>query len=290
MRTFARFLLLTVACAPPRIDGAVEPGPVAARPPVNREPPVAEAPPAREGPQVTYVANEGVLLTFADRAVLIDGLHRPYKPDYAVLDEEHRRIVEHAEGAFAAVRLILVSHVHRDHFDAGAVRAHLEHNPRARLVGSPQVVDAVRAVLPDPALRERVEVVAYAPGVREVREHDRITVEFLGLPHGSARFRDVHNFGHVIEIGGQKFLHVGDTELDEPALAAFDLPARGLDAAFLPYWYFLQPERLAVIERRIGARRYYAVHISPGDAEALATLARVAPAVTPLVDLLTSPP
>lgn len=281
MRAFA-LLLSVLACAQQRSEGAVQPAPAPVAPPSDDLPAPVE-------PQITYVANEGVLLTFAGKAVLIDGLHRPYKPDYAVLDAGGRRRVEHAEGEFAAVRLILVSHVHRDHFDAEAMREHLEHNPHARLIGSPQVVEAVSAALRDSPARERVEAVPYGAGLRHVRAHDGITVELIGLPHGSARFRDVHNLGHVIEFGGRTFLHVGDTELDEPALAALDLPARRLDVAFLPYWYFLPADGLAAVDRRIGARTYYAVHVPPRDPDALAALARNAPGVIPLVEPLTSP-
>ena len=39
---------------------------------------------APDGLEITYIANEGVLIASGDAQVLIDGLHRPYYPMYAV--------------------------------------------------------------------------------------------------------------------------------------------------------------------------------------------------------------
>jgi len=280
MRFLAAWMMLWTACAPQPVAQPRQPEPV------MLEPVPLGIPETVPGPQITYLANEGVLLTFADQSVLIDGLHRPYKPEYAVLDEATRGRVERAEGVLATVALILVSHVHRDHFDAEAVRAHLSHNTRARLIGSAQVVEAVTAGLPaNTELRTRVEAVTFAPGTVHRREVDGIAVELLGLPHAGENFRaTIHNLGHIVTFGGQSFLHVGDTALDEPALAGLDLPARGLDVAFLPYWYFLGAGGLAAVQRTIGAKRYYAVHVPPNEPAAREELARAAPEVRPLTE------
>lgn len=277
MRALAALVLSCIACAP-------QPRPVQPAPVMMDQVPGLGIPTTMPGPQITYLANEGVMLTWAEQSVLIDGLHRPYKPEYAVLDEATRGRVERAEGALAAVVLVLVSHVHRDHFDAEAVRLHLRHNPRARLIASAQVVAAVTDGLPAEAeLRTRVGAVTFAPGTTHRREVAGISVELIGLPHAGAGFGEtIHNLGHIVTFGGQSLLHVGDTALDEPALAGLDLPARGLDVAFLPYWYFLGEGGLAAVQRTIGAKRYYAVHVPPNEPGARDELARVAPGVTPL--------
>lgn len=278
--------LLALACAPARSD---TPAPAPAATPASAASAPAPTPHA-EPLRITYLANEGVLLTAGGESVLIDGLHRPYEPDYAVLDEHDREAVEHATGVFASVRLVLVSHRHRDHFDAEAVRLHLEHNPHARLIAAPQVVEPVLAGVTDDAVRARVESVAYSPGAEHTRTVGKFTVTFLGLPHGSGRHRDIENFGHLVESAGQRVIHVGDAELADPEYLRFDLPRRRIDLAVLPYWYFLTKDDSATTRRLFGASRYYGVHIPPNDPDALMKLRQAAPDVTPLTRMLDSPP
>lgn len=274
---------LALACAAPR-----EPGPAAARPataPPTAPPvagPSARAPVARSL-AVTYLANEGLLLAAAGEAVLIDGLHRPYQPEYAVLGPDARALVERAADEYAAVRLVLVSHHHRDHFDAEAVRDHLLHNVRSRLISSPQVVDAVLAAPGAEGLRARCEALPWAPGVRHRRRVDSVTVEFIGMSHGEGRHRDVQNFGHIVELGGRRVLHVGDAELSHPTFPGSALAEQPLDGAYLPFWYFLSASDRLRLRPLLGDARRFAVHLPPNDASAAAELARVAPEVRPLL-------
>jgi Cft2 family RNA processing exonuclease len=65
---------------------------------------------------------------------LIDGLHREYGPDYAFLPDSERQKIETAKAPFDKIDLILVSHLHLDHFHAQSVGLYLQHNPRAVLV------------------------------------------------------------------------------------------------------------------------------------------------------------
>ena len=91
--------------------------------------------------EITYIANEGVLISSGGKQVLIDGLHREYGPEYAFLPTAERDKIENAKAPFDAIDLILVSHRHLDHFHPESVGLHLQNSPRAFLVSSQQVVD-----------------------------------------------------------------------------------------------------------------------------------------------------
>src|SRR5687767_3050542 len=65
---------------------------------------------------IRYIANEGVLIRAADRQILIDGLHREYKPAYAFLPPDLQNLLENARQPYDKINLLLVSHVHLDHF------------------------------------------------------------------------------------------------------------------------------------------------------------------------------
>ena len=93
--------------------------------------------------EITYIANEGVLISGGGKQVLIDGLHREYERDYAFLPPADREKIRTAKAPFDKIDLILVSHRHLDHFHAESVGLHLQHNPNAQLVSSQQVVEEV---------------------------------------------------------------------------------------------------------------------------------------------------
>jgi hypothetical protein len=97
------------------------------------------SPPAQWSLEITYIANEGVLLRSGDTQILIDGLFREYS-SYPFLPQPHQEQLETAMPPFEGVDLILVSHRHGDHFHPEAVSRYLQNNRTTRLVSSEQVV------------------------------------------------------------------------------------------------------------------------------------------------------
>src|SRR5687768_13022928 len=131
----AAFLLLFAATN--LSCGTAEPAPFI--PSVDR----TEEIPAAASLEVQYIANEGLLISSRDKRVLIDGLHRLYKPDYAYLPDVEREKIEAAQAPFDKIDLVLVSHLHGDHFHPESVGLYLKHNTKAVFASSQQVVDEV---------------------------------------------------------------------------------------------------------------------------------------------------
>ena len=65
---------------------------------------------------VRYIANEGVLIASGDKQILVDGLHREYKPAYLFAPPEMQSVLENARPPYDKINFILVSHIHLDHF------------------------------------------------------------------------------------------------------------------------------------------------------------------------------
>src|SRR5215204_6090216 len=97
--------------------------------------------PAAASIEVRYIANEGVLVSSPDKRILIDGLHRRYKDDYAFLPDAEREKIESARPPFDKVDLVLVSHMHGDHFHPESLGLYLKNNTKALFASSQQVVD-----------------------------------------------------------------------------------------------------------------------------------------------------
>jgi L-ascorbate metabolism protein UlaG (beta-lactamase superfamily) len=226
---------------------------------------IASQPPALE---VVYIANEGVLISSGDKQVLIDGLHREYKRDYAHLPAAQREEIEGAKAPFDKIDLILVSHLHLDHFHPESVGLHLKHNPEATLVSSQQVVDEIEKNFKEySAIKARVRS-ATPPLKRKVAMRvAEIEFELLGLGHGGERHGWVQNLGHVIEFGGKKILHLGDADASAEIFDPLNLDEAGIDIAFIPYWFLLGNEGSAIVRDHIKPKHIIAVHISPIEAE-----------------------
>lgn len=231
-------------------------------------PVVSQAPFLQQGVSITFLANEGVMLSSGTKTVLIDALFLKYETAYAVPADSTLDALRRARPPFDAVDLVLVTHRHGDHFHPAPVAAHLRANPRATLLTSRQVIDSLRGHVParDP-LAPRLMARTTVPGTRRSEMVNGIAVDVLGLPHGGRRHRAVEHLGYIVELGGRRVLHVGDAELTEATLAPFRLDTARIDVALLPYWMVTDEDGRRVIERWIRPRQVVAFHVLEGQAE-----------------------
>lgn len=214
------------------------------------------------GVTITFLANEGVVLSSSDRQVLIDGLFRHYGDEFHLPADSTRVALERAAGPFRDVDLVLVTHRHGDHFHPASVASHLMANPGALLLTSQQVIDSLRGSLPAGHRLESRLLARTQPPLRKAQETvNGIRVELLGLPHGGRQRNVVEHLGYVVDIGGRRVLHVGDTDISEATFAAFRLDTARIDVALLPDWMVASTEGRRVIERWIKPRHVVAFHV-----------------------------
>jgi L-ascorbate metabolism protein UlaG (beta-lactamase superfamily) len=233
---------------------------------------------AQDGVTITFLANEGVMLSSGANKVLIDALFLKYETGYAVSADSTRAALERARPPFDGVDLVLVTHRHGDHFHPAPVAAHLRANPGAILLTSGQVIDSLRGHIPSNALLgPRLIARTTAPGSRRRQVVGGIMVELLGLAHGGGRRnRAVEHLGYVVELGGRRVLHVGDTDISEAAFAPFRLDTARVDVALLPAWMVTSREGRRVIERWIRPRQVVAFHIGDDETQRVAREVRAA--------------
>ena len=218
--------------------------------------------------EITYIANEGVLISSDGKQVLIDGLHREYEPDYASLPPADREKIETAKAPFDKIDLILVSHRHLDHFHPESIGLHLQHNPRATLVSSQQVIEEVEKNFKNyQAINARVTAATPPWKEKVAMKVAGIEFEILRLSHGTERHATIQNLGHVIKLGGKKLLHVGDADTAIENFEKFNLDEQQIDIAFIPFWFLLGTEGQTIVRDHIKPKQIIAVHISPGESE-----------------------
>ncbi len=227
------------------------------------QPPAAQ-PPAAKGPalEVTYIGNEGFLLAAGGRKVLIDALTAGDLPDYVLLPPDLRARLEGAEPPFDGVELVLATHFHADHFGPRAVARYLAANPRAVFVSTPQAVARLRGTLgASQDLMGRVRAVLPEEGGRLAIPELGVTA--LHLHHGRDRDPPVQNLGFLIEMGGLRVLHVGDTEATPAEFAPHGLVREGIDLGLIPSWILLRSPWKGAVEEAIRPRRLVAMHLPP---------------------------
>lgn len=226
---------------------------------------------------ITFLANEGVQLAAGDKAVLIDALFEHYGPEFALPADSTRAALAAARPPFHEVDLILVTHRHGDHFHPAPVAAHLRANARATLLTSAQVVDSLRKHPPAATLpASRLLSPSVARGARQRHTVNGIAVELLGLPHGGNPRRTPDHLGYVVELGGRRVLHVGDTDISEAAFRPLRLDTARIDVALLPDWMITSAEGRETIARWIKPRRVVGIHLSARGTAAAARRVREA--------------
>ena len=115
------------------------------------------------------------------------------------------------------------------------------------------IADRTRAVFPPEGEPLAVEIAG-------------VEIEIFNLHHGRSRKPLVENLGFVLDLGGLRMLHIGDTESTPEELAALDLSDRGIDVAFVPYWHLLDTTTARSYLEAISATRVVAMHFPAEDA------------------------
>ena len=96
--------------------------------------------------RICWIQNAGFFIDLPNGDILID----------AILSSNDA--VANAEAPYDDVRLIFVSHVHGDHFNAGGIIKHLKANPKAQVVLTPESFESLKRQGLDRALESRVLV------------------------------------------------------------------------------------------------------------------------------------
>ena len=220
--------------------------------------------------KVTYIANEGVLIEASGKKILIDGLHRFYNDAYAYPPDDLRERLESATAPYDNLDLIFVSHLHGDHFHRESVASHLKNSTKAILAASKQIVSEIeKGFAGYDEIKTKISPVTHEWKKSSEEDFGGIKVKFLGLRHGSERFTWIQNLGHLIEVGGKKYLHIGDADMKAENFESFKLNNENIDVLFVPYWFLQSAEGRKLVEDQFKPKNMIAVHVSPGEAESV---------------------
>jgi L-ascorbate metabolism protein UlaG (beta-lactamase superfamily) len=250
--------LVAAACAVPD-DASPEEG---ARPPL----------------EITFVANEGVMLECGEHKVLIDALFDKPNPAYAAPPPEMLRRMETGQAPFDGVDVALVTHDHSDHFSVGCALRFLERNPDAVLVAAADAAAAIRFVAEDrPGILERVISVALEPGTFSEREVGGIRLKIFRTLHSGNR-ESPQNLMYLVDLHGRTVFHEGDSDGSLATFARLNPGQERIEVALVHSWYPTNPDGAVILADYLRAEHVGLFHLPiKRQPEAPAVLEQVAP-------------
>jgi L-ascorbate metabolism protein UlaG (beta-lactamase superfamily) len=227
----------------------------AARPASISAVPAGPADPST-GVRITFVGNAGFLVEIGGKKILVDAIFKGFESEY-LLPQDVQDALAKARPPFNDVELILVTHNHGDHFDAGLVRQHLKSNPRARLVSTAQVTAQLTE------FGDRVLTMAAAKGAPLRADVAGIAVNAIYMSHGrvpEGREETVNN-AYLVTVAETTFFHTGDIDASLVDTTRPLSPGKTIDLAFLSHFYFDgKPMARKFIKEWVGGRYVIPIH------------------------------
>jgi L-ascorbate metabolism protein UlaG (beta-lactamase superfamily) len=215
---------------------------------------------------VQRLANDGVILSDGKSTrIMVDGMVAESYSVYGGLLPEQVADFSTASGPFSKINLVLVSHQHHDHNQPEYACKFMQ-NSIGTLVTSSQVVDLMREkcrafVLSSP----RIQIIDPQYDQPEILSVGDAQVSVFLLSHGGGRYAHLKNFGHLIDLGGMRTLHIGDAAMEAADFERAAVPDLKVDIALIPFWYFQPGPGGAMVRKFLTARHMVATHIPPGE-------------------------
>ncbi len=224
---------------------------------------------SQEKNQITYIANEGIMIEYEGKRVLIDALHKAENNRiYRSTQAGFRHSIFEKIIPFDTIELFLVTHLHDDHFSPPMMIDFLEKHDESILIAPNQVVDTMKNT--EYLAGQIYRLNGTDQGL--MYEMDGIKVHALPLIHSYPQKNAwIENMGYLLDFNGLTVLHIGDAAfLPENLHRIQKAIGKGVDYALLPDWYFADEKNIAQVKQKIKAKQYMAMHvmaIKPGSYE-----------------------
>ncbi|MCX7552602.1 MBL fold metallo-hydrolase [Marinicella sp. S1101] len=226
----------------------------------------AEAAITHDSGQVTYLGNTGLLASHGEIQVLFDPFFHNHYGQYQLVPKTFRQAMFNAEAPFDAVKMVLISHAHGDHFDASDVVKYMQMHDDVMLVAPTQAVEQMQLIAGFGVIQNRIKSIDLAYGDAPISHFfDGIEVNAVRIPHAGWPGRaDVSNLVYRVTINNQAtVMHMGDADPDDVHFKPWQSywQSKRTDRAYPPYWFMLTPSGQDILTNRINATSATGVHV-----------------------------
>lgn len=213
---------------------------------------------------VTYIANDGFLLSSGGKKVLIDALFDTSFGEYEVPAPQLVKDMTNQAPPFDKVDLFLVTHSHGDHFYAPYVIEFMKHHPETEFAGPKKACELLReGVQPTRRLHEiNLEIGGSAAMTLREIPLKIFRTRHAGDPEGTRE----ENLAYLVDQGGVRWLHTGDGSIDfnQALFQGFGLDKERIDVVFQSYFDASETTR-RFVQETVKPGYVVAMHIPPKD-------------------------
>lgn len=197
--------------------------------------------------EVTYLANEGVMITTEGHKVLIDALFDNPNPNYRAPSEDMLERMQTGRAPFDNVDLVLVTHNHPDHFSPSFAARFMENNLNTLLIAAKDAVTAMKDQIKDwEPVQDRVFSFELEPGGTAEKTVGGIAVKMFRTLH-SGDLDSPHNLMYLIKMDGRTIFHEGDSAGKMETFKDTGLDKEKIDLALVHFWFPLYPHGERII-------------------------------------------
>lgn len=226
-------------------------------------------------PVVTYIANEGFLLSCGEDKILVDAIFGGIKGNWCEQPSDSViNLMVNGQPPFDRVDVVLVTHRHTDHFNENIVSRVMLQNSNTMIVCPDQVNDQLKKLSSYSSFSDRVRPIP-SHNIDTTFSIGSVKVRAVNLNHGSFYekdsvtgevhdlHKDVENVAYIVKSNGSTFVHSGDA-----AIKSFEKYESGkfetdtVDFAFMDR-IFMKPEGMKVIGEIIQPQMLIFMHIEP---------------------------
>jgi ankyrin repeat protein/L-ascorbate metabolism protein UlaG (beta-lactamase superfamily) len=220
--------------------------------------------------EVTYVANEGFMISSAGKKILIDALFGnnglPGEPSREIMDA-----INSSKKPFEQVSLILTTHGDGDHFSLNLVGDYLREHHEVVMIAPEKTGQDMGLFYPEFSQIQK-QVLALSPDWKDSTNAivNGIGLKILGIQHSARPGYNRSHSVYLIELNGYKILHLGDSAplAEEYELFTW-LAEERIHVAFIPYWFLTDTGGETIIREIIRPKHIVAMHFHPDQFEHL---------------------
>lgn len=219
---------------------------------------------------VCLLANDGFLIKGENQSVVIDALIKEPAYGYPALSPKTYDQLIGGKGAFAGLNLSLTTHNHTDHFQAGVLLEHAQHNKTVYLL-PPQALADVEALEPNHGLDSRL--IADVPihnGSAVQRTINGVDVTTYSINHGwdvpeGAKQTKLNHSVYKVEIDGVSITHLGDAITTGDLLSQAGADRVKTDYLMAPYWSLSNDDYVTAMKQAWDYKTLIIMHLDMVD-------------------------
>jgi L-ascorbate metabolism protein UlaG (beta-lactamase superfamily) len=221
--------------------------------------------------KVTYLANCGYLYENNKSKVLIDPFGSEYGNIFYLPSNETKKNILQGHRPFDKIDLLLITHIHGDHFNAKLAENFLLNNRKAKMICPSQVYRQMKDSCKSFA-HIKSQIISPNLSINESKglKINGISVTAIRMQHGTNRslegispsdytdYEKTEDFGYIIHLGKKTIFHQGDgcLKINEKALKNIDCP---IDIAHLGFFDW-DSTSLNIIKKELKAKTIIFMH------------------------------